>query len=114
VDQTRACKHLFASVIAMAIKDACSKTDSLHIPALHFLFYEPPNERLDSFLYFLDIDASHFRIALLKFMNSTVKARSNLFIGVSQKEKDRFNKNYETWVSSQKYWGNGFRGFGEV
>lgn len=103
MDQTAACKHLLASVIVMAIKDACSKVDSLRDAALYFLFYDPPNERLDLFLYFLNIDTGHFRLALLRFMNSPVNKKSKLFVGVSQKEKDRFKNNYETWVKNQTY-----------
>jgi hypothetical protein len=104
MDQTAACKHLLASVIVTAVKDACSKSEYLHGSALHFLFFDPPAERLDLFLDFLDIDTGHFRLALLRFMDSPEMKKSRFpFTGISQKEKSRFKTNYAKWNEQKKF-----------
>lgn len=96
--QTQQCRYLLASVINLAVSDACQhpgrdrpSTDAL--TAMRFLFDESVSG-LAEYAELLDINAGQFRSRLLKIMKVTGVGEIN---GFTESQRMHFMKNFRFW-----------------
>ncbi len=96
--QTRQCRHLLASVIQLAVSDACStpgkeKPSMEALTAMRFIFDESV-AGLNEYAELLDINAGQFRKRLLKIMKMHSVGEVN---GFSESQRIHFMKNFKYW-----------------
>jgi hypothetical protein len=106
--QTTACRSLLASVISVAINDACTqppkrdwkKIDLMPIhmdafTAMRFLFDERFSG-LNEYAAWLDFDAGSFRKRLMDLMFSEKSIRDGAYKDIQRRY---FRMNYKAWVA---------------
>jgi len=95
--QTRQCRNLLASVVQLAVTDACSQpgdkptVDALS--AMRFLFDERYSG-LTEYAEFLDFDPGQFRQRLLTIMKDQWAREVN---GFAESQRRNFMKNFRYW-----------------
>lgn len=99
--QTRQCRHLLASVIQLAVADACQspgkeKPAMEALTAMRFIF-DSAAAGLNEYAELLDINAGQFRKRLLKIMKMHSVGEVN---GFSESQRIHFMKNFRCWQSN--------------
>lgn len=96
--QSQQCRHLLATVINLAVNDACQvpgkerpSTDAL--TAMRFLFDETESG-LNEYAEILDINPGQFRSRLLKIMKTTSVGEIN---GYTESQRLHFMRNFRFW-----------------
>ena len=106
-DQTQACRNLLATVVQLAVTDACSQPPKRRkddtgvlsritvdaITALRFLFDESVSG-LNEYATWLDFDPGHFRLKLQETMYNNSPLPVN---GFESNQRRNFRYNYTTW-----------------
>jgi hypothetical protein len=110
-EQARACQRILASVVHLAIKDACNRPptnkrgrsvgdmDTDAFTAMRFLF-DDRCSGLKEYATWLDFDSSQFRRKLLK----TMEDNTAVMIGtITPEDRRAFRFNYKTWVTTKDF-----------
>jgi hypothetical protein len=96
--QTQQCRHLLATVVNLAVNDACQvpgreRPSADAMSAMRFLFDETVSG-LNEYAELLDINPGQFRARLLKIMKTGGVCEIN---GYSESHRIYFMRNYRFW-----------------
>lgn len=103
--QTQQCRHLLASVVHLAVSDACLPPNKEGpardaSTAIAFLF-DQNYSGLNEYAEFLDFDPGQFRTRLLKIMRTHSVGEIG---GYSESQRINFMNNYKFWQFNPQVW----------